>query len=371
MHIVFMITRGDSIGGAQIHVKDFSLRLVRDGHRVTVLTGSSGDLTEVLDEAGVPWRLVRNLVRPIDPRKDFLAILETRKLLKELGPDLVSTHTAKAGLVGRLAAHYAGIPAIFTVHGWQFAEGIPALQRFVVERLERFTAERCAKIITVSRYDERFALERRVVKADKMLTIHNGMPEDQGGEPGSGARRDGTVRLVMVARFQEQKDHGTLFAALAGLGDLPWSLELVGDGPLMDRFRGLASDLGMADRIEFSGQRLDVARRLAASDVFLLVSNWEGFPRSILEAMREGLPVIASDVGGCNESVVDGETGFLVPKGDAEALRKRLRELVESEDLRRRLGDAGKRRFKENFTFESMYRKTLAVYREILGREDV
>ena len=362
MHIVFVVTRGDSIGGAQIHVKDLSIRLLRDGHRATVLTGSSGDMTDLLDKAGVPWRIVRNLVRPIHPWKDFLAILETRKILKELEPDLVSTHTAKAGLVGRLGAHYAGFPSIFTVHGWQFAEGIPAFQRFVVESLERFTAKRCAKIVTVSKYDEAFALNRRVVRPEKMITIHNGMPE----VPAARAVAEGIrpVRLIMVARFQEQKDHATLFAALAGLKDLSWDLELVGDGPDLGRFQQLALDLGLQDRILFSGQRLDVAERLASSDVFLLVSNWEGFPRSILEAMREGLPVIASDVGGCNESVIDGETGYLVAKADAEGLGKRLRELIEAQDLRLRLGEAGRKRFRENFTFDAMYRKTLDVYRE-------
>jgi glycosyltransferase involved in cell wall biosynthesis len=100
-------------------------------------------------------------------------------------------------------------------------------------------------------------------------------------------------------------------------------LELVATADL-EKFRGRAAELGLTDRIEFSGQRLDVPERLAGSDVFLLITKWDGFPRSILEAMRAGLPVVATDVGGCGESVVDGETGYLVPKEDPEYLAEKL-----------------------------------------------
>jgi glycosyltransferase involved in cell wall biosynthesis len=413
MNIVFIVTRGDSIGGAQIHVKDLAFRLAAEGDTVTVVTGSEGDMTRLLSERNIPFRIANNLVRPMHPVKDLLAILEIRGMLKELKPDLVSTHTAKAGLVGRIAARLAGVPSIFTVHGWQFAEGIPSFQRFVVESLERFSSRLCARIITVSKYDEDFARRRGVVPPEKMITIHNGMPDIPPrllsaacrAEVPPAARADGgpenaaekietarrpaesagdaektadrsagpasPVRLVMTARFQPQKDHPTLFRALAALKDQPWTLDLIGDGPDTEACRALAEELGIAGRIDFAGQRLDVAERLAEADVFLLVTKWEGFPRSILEAMRAGLPVIASDVGGCKESVEEGVTGYLVPKEDPEALAERLRELTDSPDLRTRMGRAGRKSYEENFTFEAMYRKTRGVYREIVPGEAI
>lgn len=177
MHIAFIVTRADSIGGAQIHVRDMAYRLLTDNHRVSVLTGSEGPLTDILHDAGIEVRILPHLVRPMNPFKDILAILETRKALQDLKPDLLSTHTAKAGFVGRVAAWTLGIPSIFTVHGWQFAEGISPFQRFVVESLERFTAKICRKIITVSEYDRELALRRKVVPQEKMITIHNGMPD--------------------------------------------------------------------------------------------------------------------------------------------------------------------------------------------------
>jgi glycosyltransferase involved in cell wall biosynthesis len=171
----------------------------------------------------------------------------------------------------------------------------------------------------------------------------------------------------MVARFEEQKDHATLFRALAGLGDLAWQLELVGDGPLFSEAVALAKQLGIASRTQFLGFRRDVTRRLADAQVFLLITNWEGFPRSILEAMRAGLPVVASDVGGNAESVRDGETGFIVPRGDVASLRTALARLIADPELRMRFGALGRRRFEERFTFERMCEKTFAVYRDVVG----
>lgn len=148
------------------------------------------------------------------------------------------------------------------------------------------------------------------------------------------------MRLVMVARFQEQKDHAALFRALAGLTSLPWQLDLIGHGPLEEAAKRLALELGLGEWVRFHGLRNDVAEWLAKAQVFLLITNWEGFPHSILEAMRAGLPVVASDVGRINESVVEGETGFLVPRADVGALRERLSVLLQGPQLRERLGAA-------------------------------
>ncbi|MDR3200006.1 MAG: glycosyltransferase family 4 protein [Spirochaetales bacterium] len=372
MHIAFIITRADSIGGAQIHVRDLAFRLAADGRRVTVLTGCEGDLTRMLAEKNIPFYIIKNLVRPIKPLRDFLAILAIRRLLKKLKPDIVSTHTAKAGMVGRIAAWSLGIPSIFTAHGWQFAEGISRTQRFFVENIERVTARMCKKIITVSEFDRNLAIERKVVKPEKLITIHNGMPDvpenlrasyvSKSQSPEESAEKP--VRLIMVARFQAQKDHPTLLRALSEMSARSWRLELVGDGPDLEKTKAFAAELRVADRIDFSGQRLDIPERLAKADVFVLASKWEGFPRSILEAMRAGLPVIASEAGGCGESVEEGVTGYLVEKENISALRDRLEELAGSREKRRQMGRAGRGRFEEEFTFEVMYGKTVGVWRE-------
>ena len=175
----------------------------------------------------------------------------------------------------------------------------------------------------------------------------------------------------MVARMAWQKDHATLLRALAPLKELDWQLELVGDGPLLSSIEALAASLGIASRVRFAGFRSDVAERLADGQIFVLTSNWEGFPRSVLEAMRAGLPVIASDVGGVRESVRDGETGFVVPPGNVDVLRDRLRVLIASPLQRRRMGEAGRALYEKRFSFERLAAETSAVYDSVFAHSRV
>jgi glycosyltransferase involved in cell wall biosynthesis len=361
--MLFVITRGDSIGGGQIHVRDMARALQARGVRVGVASGSAGALQAELAQTGIPFFVVHDLVRSINPFFDLVAIGALRRRIRHFKPDLVSCHTSKAGLVGRLAALLEGVPAVFTAHGWQFAEGIPIWQKLTVLSVEIILARLTPRIITVSGYDRDLALKYKLGSPAKIRLVHNGMPWLDKLE-----RREGsssTVRLIMVARFQTQKDHATLFEALSRLEDLPWSLELVGDGPDMARWQAWVDARGWSGRVRFSGQVLDVPRRLEATDIFVLASLWEGFPRSILEAMRASLPVVVSDVGGVRESVDDGVNGYVVPVRDATALADRLARLLADASLRRSLGDAGRARYENEFTFEAMLARTQNVWDQV------
>ncbi|MFA6506551.1 MAG: glycosyltransferase family 4 protein [Treponemataceae bacterium] len=364
--ILFIITRGDSIGGGQIHVRDLSIAAISRGLRVGVAVGSAGPLTEALEKAGVSVFLLDKLVREISPKKDIAAVKELREVIRAFKPDLVSCHTAKAGMVGRMAASGEKVPSVFTAHGWQFADGIGFSQKMAVLAVEYFCARLCGRIITVSEYDYRLARRYHVAGSNKLRLVHNGMP-DRPAPIRVIRGSKSAIKLIMTARFQEQKDHETLFRALAELKDLDWSIDLVGDGPLFEQFKEMARELGIEDRVAFLGQRLDVPDLLDTADIFVLSTRWEGFPRSILEAMRASLPVVTSDVGGCKESVSEGETGYLVSAGDIAALRDRLRALMINEEARLRLGNAGRARFDRFFTFDAMYEATQAVWRECLN----
>ncbi|NNM67434.1 MAG: glycosyltransferase family 4 protein [Spirochaetales bacterium] len=357
--VLFVITRGDLIGGAQIHVRDLAQHLKALGVRVAVALGTSGALQEQLDAAGVQHFLLPALRRSVNPLADFFAIAQAVRLMRSFRPRLVSAHTAKAGLVGRIAAWLTGVPAVFTAHGWQFAEGIPAWQKFLVLMTETVLARVSRRIITVSGYDQKLALRYHLGSEQKIILVHNGMPWRK-----SVSRPLSTLglKLVMTARFVPQKDHETLFEALKSLEGEPWSLELIGDGPLLETYQKKAADWGWTKRVSFPGQVHDVPERLEAADVFILASRWEGFPRSILEAMRAGLPVVASDVGGVREAVTDGETGFTVPAGDVEALTTKLRLLFQQKSLCLELGRSGRQRYETEFTFEAMFEKTRQVW---------
>jgi glycosyltransferase involved in cell wall biosynthesis len=303
---------------------------------------------------------------PINPLRDLRALREIRSAIEMLRPDLLATHSSKAGILGRLAGRSLRVPVVFTVHGWAFTPGVPWIQAAVYRQVERLVGPLASRIITVSEFDRRLGLAARIAGADRMVTVHNGMPDvadSLRADPGRGP-----PRLVMVARCGAQKDHPTLFRALAQLRDRPWVLDLIGGGPLKGETEALATTLGLADRVHFLGQRTDVDRILSQAQLSLLVTNWEGFPLGILESMRAGLPVVASAVGGVGESVRDGDNGYLVPRGDVERLRDRIEQLLGSPDLRVRMGASGRARFEQEFTLAHSVSRTLAVYRSALGR---
>jgi glycosyltransferase involved in cell wall biosynthesis len=365
MRIAYVITRADDLGGSQIHVRDVAAALQRRGEQVAVFGGRQGILASQLSDLDVPFFEIPELARNLEPLRDARAFGKLRSALRAFAPDLISTHCAKAGVLGRLAARSLGTPVLFTAHGWCFSDGVPARRAALFRWLERSVAPLSHRIIVVCDADRQTALREWVASPRKLRLVYNGMPDvhaDQRARPGIAP-----VRLITIARMCEQKDYPTLFRALAQLRDLDWHLDQIGDGPLQDNTRKLASELGLSERITFSGLSKDVAPLLARAQIYLLVSNWEGFPRSILEAMRTGLPVIASDVGGVREAVVDGTTGFLVARSDARTLADRLRQLIESPELRDTMGSKGRARYEQYFTFERMLDETCYVYREVIG----
>lgn len=360
--ILYFITNG-TVGGAQTHLYHLasSLRGVFDLH---VAMGSRGELWRRLESQAVRVYHIPWLVRNVSPANDARSLFEIVRLIKALGPDLVSLHSSKSGLLGRLAARICGVPSVFTAHGWAFSEGVPENRRKLYLMAERIAARWAQKVICVSEYDRRLA--GRCIAGDerRLITIHNGIPgggPEYLADPGPGY----PVRLIMVARFSEPKDHKLLLRVLS---DMPagscFHLDLVGDGPLLSECKELAGRLELNNCVSFLGDRADVQELLAKAQIFILLSKWEGLPISILEAMRAGLPVIASDVGGAGEAVADRETGFLIPRGDSAALKKRLVTLLDDPALRALMGVNGRKRFLKNFTLDQMIEKTAAVYRD-------
>lgn len=363
--IAYVITRSDTVGGAHVHVLDLAVAAQREGHQVQVLVGGDGPYARMLREHGLQVVNLRHLVRPIRPHIDLLAVLECLRVFRRFRPDIVHAHSTKAGLVGRLAARLARIPAVFTAHGWAFTEGVAERSRRLAITLERRAAKWSKAVICVSEYDRRLALSLGVGNEALLVRIHNGVPDVPRLSRPNTVRNK--VRLVSIARLDVPKDHVLLIEALATVRDIPWELELIGDGPLTETVRERVHVLGLADKVLFSGLCSDVPQRLETADIFALVSRWEGLPLSILEAMRAGVPVVASNVGGVSEAVQDEVTGYLVPKGDMPILADRLRRLMLDEQLRGRMGEAGRAVFEREFLFDIMYQRTTQVYRQALG----
>lgn len=365
--ILMVITKGD-LGGAQTHVYDLCSNL-KDQLEVHVVVGEYGPLFDKLDALGIKVHIIPPLNREVSFISDWRALQQLTRLVQSLNPDLIAAHSSKAGILSRLAAARTGKPCVFTAHGWAFSEGVSPLKSRVYQMAERFAARRTDRIICVSDYDRLLAVKTKVAAMEQLVTIHNGISMT---ETKPEARQDQEIRMIMVARFCEPKDHALLFRAVKNLNPNPsFRLQLVGDGPDFNQCKDLAEQLGIAHLVDFLGPRLDVPALLQQADLFVLCSNWEGFPITILEAMRAGLPVVCSDVGGCSEAVVEGETGYLVPRGDLHSLQKRLAELIENQQLRRQMGSAGYTRFTEHFTVDKMVQQTLCVYQKVMTQRSV
>ena len=365
MKITYIITRADHYGGAQVHVRDLSKWMKGHAQEVSAIGGWTGILSDSLKENGVIFYQASALNRAINPFRDIVAFFQIRKILKQIDPDIVSCHSSKAGMVGRMAAWSLGIPAIFTAHGWAFTDGIHPVKKALFRWIEWFSAFFGQHIITVSRYDKVLALKYKVAKANKMTVVHNGKPD----RPYMKIQKNNKVpQLSMVARFSPQKDHTTLLNALGGLADKDWHLNLIGDGDDTD-YRALVMAVGIKDKVTFHGQRHDVPDFLDTQDIYLLISNWEGFPRSIVEAMRAGLPVITTRTAGAPEAVDQFRTGYVVPEKNPMALRRAINVLI-SDPLRcQTMGEVGRKRYEKSFTFDQMAYKTLNVYENVLGKE--
>ena len=335
---------------------------------MSVALGATGFLTEQLDEAGIPYHVLPDLKRSINPFSDAKATLALRSLMEDIRPDIVHAHSAKAGLVARLAARLAGVRSIYSVHGWAFDKGVSLGQRAIVWPVEAVSALFSDVVMFSTRYDREYALRSLPVRARKLVIVPYGVEaEAPQSTPGDAV---GRPAIIMVARFSDQKDQSTLLHAAAQLSDLDFRLVLVGDGPNMERDQALAAELDLDDKVEFLGSRDDVNEIYTGMHVFVLCTNYEGLPLSIMEAMRAGLPVVATNVSGVAEEIDDGETGFLAAHKDHAMVAEKLRLLIADPALRGRMGVAASAKFRTEFTKEVMLARMGAVYDNVIAGGD-
>jgi len=363
MKILILITRGDSIGGAQTHVIDIASVYIEKGHEVLVCYGGelSGPFYDLLSEAKIPSVNISVLKREISPLNDFKSIIKIKKVINNYQPDILCLHSSKAGIVGRICGKIARVPVVLTVHGWSFTEGVGRKQAILYKFLEKSLARFVDRFILVSNFDKRIALKHRIAKESKLMVVHNGIKINDFSKLKQAKQ---VLDLVMVARFDEQKDHFTLINALIGLEN--FKLHLLGDGPNLETTKKLVMDLGLSKEVIFYGYSNNVKDVLAKSDLFLLISNWEGFPISTLEAMNYELPVIVSGVGGAAEAVISGETGFITPRNDIDQLSRILAKLLDDHEQLYQMGKLGKIKLRESFSINAMYEKVSKVYEEVL-----
>lgn len=360
--ILLAITRAD-LGGAVIHV----LGLVDGlGDRVEyhLAVGPDNVLAERAASRGATVHVIPHLVREIAPIADARAVGELLAVTRAVRPDAIHAHTFKAGFAARLVGRLARVPVVYTPHGWVFSEGYPRTWRVLGGLVEGLLARATATVICVSHAELEAARRRKVCGDGRGTVIHNGVADAPPRRRGGG--RSGPLGIAMIARLAQPKDHDTLLRAMA-LVDVDYRLLLVGDGPRRAGLESLSASLGIAGRVRFLGARSDVAEILRDADVLVLASRSEGLPLTVLEGMREGLPVVASDVGGVSEAVQHERTGLLVPAGDPAALAAAITAMASSAERRARMGAAGRRSYEEAFRLDAQMGATLDVYRRVIA----
>jgi len=356
--------------------------LIKRGHEVTLLTGpTSGPEGELLAECarrGVPVVEVPELVRPVRPLKDWLAYRALKRKFAELRPEVVHTHSSKAGVLGRAAARAAGVPVIVhTIHGLPFHPYMNPVACWLYARAERFAARRCDRLVSVADAMTEQAVAAGVAPREKFTTIYSGM-EIEPFLAARARRQETRARLLYapshfviakLARLFELKGHEYVLAAARELcAKHPQArLLFIGDGILRRRLEFEAGRLGLAGKVRFAGllPAAEVPELLAASDLVVHASLREGLARALPQAMLAGAPVVAFDVDGAREVVRDGVTGLLVAPRDSAALAQAMLRMIEDREFAARTAAAGRELARKLFPAEVMVERLEALYRKL------
>ncbi|HEY2840176.1 MAG TPA: glycosyltransferase family 4 protein [Pirellulales bacterium] len=384
MRVAHVITRM-ILGGAQENTLLNCEDLLRDyGDDVLLVTGPSigpeGDLLDRARRNGVPLAMIDPLRRSIHPARDWASYRAIRRALRDYRPDVVHTHSAKGGLLGRLAADSLGIPAIVhTVHGAPWHPYQSALAREFFKRCEKHAARHCNALVSVADAMTDLLVNAGVAPRAKFTTIYSGMEV----EPflNADSRRDATraalgfgaenVVIGKVARLFHLKGHADVIrAAQTIVKAYPQARFLfVGDGILRADLERQAADAGLCDVIRFAGlvPPTEVANYIGAMDVVVHASLREGLARVLPQGLIAGKPVVSYDVDGAREVVISGETGFLIPPQDVTALADALGRLIADAGLRMSLGAEGRRRFTDPFRHQEMTRRVRELYERCLA----
>lgn len=385
MRVAHIITRM-IVGGAQENTLLNCQDLIRiHGDDVLLIIGPAlgpeGDLLAQCGGGGVPVKLIPSLRRAIHPLRDAASYRAIRRCLREFKPDVVHTHSAKGGVLGRIAAWSLRVPAIVhTVHGAPFHEYQSLLARKTFEICERYAAKRCHRMISVADAMTDLLVKARIAPREKFTTVYSGMEVDpflNANVHRARMRRelgfsDHDFVIGKIARLFHLKGHEYVLAAARDLVTRHPQIRLlfVGDGILRERFEQEIRGSVLEGKVRFTGlvapQR--VPEMISAMDALVHASLREGLARALPQALLAGKPVISFDIDGAREVCRSGETGFLIPPCDTQALGQAMERLVVDPQLCARLGLAGQSLCEPRFRHETMTQQLRDIYQSITAR---
>lgn len=364
MKIIYLITKSE-IGGAQTHVLSLLKYMKEKGNDVALMSYPNGWLEAEAKNIGVKFYSNKYFSNSFNPFKLFSAVKEVDNAVLDFNPGIVHCHSSGAGFIGRIEIRNK-IPTIFTAHSWAFTKGSPFLRKVIAIIAEKIVSKYTNKIICVSEFDTSLALKYKIAPSDKLKTIYNGVPELKVKE---NKIESETINFLSVGRFAYPKRFDLLVESIAKLPkDIlnKVKLSIVGFGPLKDDILNLVNKFNLKENINILDKQTpeELNKTIYNSDVFILLSDHEGFPMTILEAMSAGLPIIASSVGGIPEEI-DSSCGILVNNNKKE-ISEAIIKLVGDIELRKNMGEKSKDKIRNNFSFDKFLSETENLYKEIL-----
>jgi len=387
MRVTHIITRL-VVGGAQ----ENTIATVRGLRQINGLevrlisgptTGPEGSLEPEVQAPKGLLTLVPELVRPVHPLKDFVALRKLERILREQQPHAVHTHSGKAGILGRLAARRAGVPIIIHhIHGPSFGRFQGGAANLVFTAAERYAGGFTDHFFCSAGAMARIYLAAGIGRPEQYTRIFSGFNL----EPFSRSTNDPEFRRQLglapehfvigkIARLFKLKGHAELLTAFAALlPQVPHArLLLVGDGLLRVDLERLARTLGVSDKVVFAGlvRPAEVARHVGIMDCVAHLSAREALSRALPQALAAAKPVVAYDFDGADEVCRENETGFLIRTGDVPAVAEKLTRLARDPALRERLGHCGQEFVLENFPVEKMVADQYAVYRKLAAERSL
>jgi len=375
---VFHIITKLELGGAQGNTLYTVTHLDREKFSASLVCGRGGILDPDAEKTGVPVHFIDALVRPINPVKDVLAVIALYKLFKLHKPDVVHTHSSKAGILGRLAARLAGVPhTVHTFHGFGFNHEQSSPVRWVYIMAEKLCAGMAERLVFVSRANRLEAgmlgIGRqetyRVIRSGVKLADYPDMVCDREALRKQFGLPPQVPVVVSVGNLKPQKNplDFVRMAAIVHKQHPSAHFLYIGDGMLRPKVEQLARELGADKYCHFPGWRTDIAQVLSLASVFVLTSLWEGLPRSLVEALKSGVPCVAYATDGVCDILQDDENGFLVPKKNYAELAQDVTAMLRDPNLRVGLAAGAADTDLEDFDIDAMVRAQENLYAGIAG----
>lgn len=355
MKILHVITLAD-LGGAQSVLINICNRAVKDGHQTYVISESEGPMWKQLDDKIIKIK-INQLQREVNPLKDFLTLLQLRKIYKEIKPDVIHLHSSKIGLLGRLA--FPAKRIIYTVHGFDSVR--TANRKFLI--FEKLLKNKARYIIAVSNYDKAALVSEGITKNVEM--IYNGIKDTYTTNEGEVSLyaseylenlHKNHIVIMTIARLSPPKDY-QLFRNVADhfKNDERFKFVWIGNK------EGNGSN---TTNITMLGELVDAYVYLKYADLFLLPSKYEGLPISIIEAMCFGVPVIASNVGGISE-ILNNENGFAVENNVLD-FKNAIEKIVNDREFFKSFCNEARLIYKKKFTIDKMYLQYMDLYKNVI-----